>query len=329
MKKKAIITGIYGQDGSYLAELLSSKNYEIHGIGKYPPSENSARIYEHLKALRINHEVQKCDLNNYADVLNLVRMIKPDEIYHLAATHYSSDSSLEQRNALSRKLYEDNVISTLNIVHSIYEASRSTKLVLASTCMIFDNSKILKQDEMTIFTTKSIYGLSRIVALDLVRFYRNQYGLHVSVAILYNHESPRRTELYVTQKIAKNVVRIRRGEISHFSLGDLSSKKDWGYAKDYIYGIWLMAQQDRPDDYIIATGEGHTVGEFVEFAFSSVGIDNWRRYVKLDGSIVSRTDSLLIGNPEKIRRRLNWACSTDFKGLVEIMVRAAENNSLG
>ena len=326
--KRALITGVFGQDGSYLAELLFSKGYEVHGVVKKNLSEMSNRIKKHLISKGIYLTLHECNLNCFDEVLALIKLVKPDELYHVAATHYSSASTPIQRNKISRKLFKDNILSTSNIIHGIYDISKTTRLVLASTCMVYDDCKTSLQDETTNYETKSVYGLSRISASDLLKIYRNDNGLHLSTAILYNHESPRRTESYVTQKIAKNLAKIINGEINKFSLGSLDSRKDWGYAKDYVYGMWLMAQQASPDDYILATGSSWTVGEFAEIAFSLMGIKYWKKHIEINTNIVSRTDVVLVGNPQKAEQKLLWKRSMNFQELVEVMVKAAVTNSL-
>ena len=326
--KKALITGIFGQDGSYLAELLFSKGYEVHGVIKSQSSEISKKIQTHLMSKGLSPILHECDLNSFNDVLELIGLVLPDEIFHLAATHYSSSSTPEERNKMSRVLIRDNILSASNIINGICETSTSTRLVLANTCMIYDDSKTSPQDETINFSTRSVYGYSRIMATELLNLYRKIHNLHLSTAILYNHESPRRTEAYVSQKIAKNVVRIRSGEINKFSLGSLDSMTDWGYAKDYAYGMWLMAQKNTPDDYILATGNGRTIGEFVETAFSIIGIKDWKKHVDINTNFVSRTNVQLIGNYGKAERKLSWRHTVNFRDLVEIMVKAALENSL-
>ena len=326
--KKALITGIFGQDGSYLAELLFSKGYEVHGVVNKNSPEISKKIKTHLMSKGLSPILHECNLNCFDEVLELIELVLPNELFHLAATHYSSASTPEQRNKMSRVLFRDNVVSASNIINGIYEASTPTRLVLANTCMVYDDCKTSPQDETINYATKSIYGYSRIVASDLLKIYRSIHNLHLSTAILYNHESPRRTESYVSQKIARNVVRVKKGEINKFSLGSLDSRKDWGYAKDYAYGMWLMAQQDSPDDYILATGNSWTVGEFVEAAFSVVGIHDWKKHIDINANIVSRTNVLLVGNHGKAEQKLSWRHSVNFRELVEIMVKAAVTNSL-
>lgn len=328
MPKKALITGVYGQDGSYLAEILAGKGYEVHGVEKEPLSENAAKIKAHLVAKRVFVNLHKCDLNKSEDVNSLLKEMKPDECYHLAATHYSSSTNENERDRVSSILYKNNVISALNIIHAIKTFSKTTRLVLAGSCLMFDDVPQSPQNELMPFATTSIYGLSKIAASNLASLYRKAYNLHLSTAILYNHESPRRLDSFVTKKIAQNVVKIQKGEIKTFTLANLDSCKDWGYARDYAFGMWLMAQQKNPDDYILSTGKGHTVEEFVDQAFKTAGICDWKKHVKLDEGISVRTGAKLIGCSDKACKKLSWGHSMSFSKLVKLMVEAELAHSL-
>jgi GDPmannose 4,6-dehydratase len=328
MIKKALITGVFGQDGSYLAELLQAKNYEVHGICRMPLSENARRIQGHLEGKGCRPILHPCKLTQFDQIQNLLRSLRPDEIYHLAATHYNSATPPEERNRLDRELYQNNVLAALNLVHAVRIESPSTRLVLAGSCMMFDNTSQSPQDEKTPFATKSVYGLSRIAGAELVKLFRENYKLHLSTAILYNHESPRHDLTYVSQIIAHGVAQVKKGEREGFILGNLDSRRDWGYAKDYARAIWLMAQQPAAGDYVIATGDSQSVADFVQEAFAAVDIENWRDRVTVNHQIASRTETLLVGKPEKAFRKLDWRPTVSFAELAALMVNAALSGRL-
>ena len=316
--KKALITGPFGQDGSYLCELLTEHGYEVHGIAREPLSGNSENIKNYLASKSIEPIVHYCDLNEYDDVKNTIKQVKPDEIYHLAATHFSSELSTENRD---QTLYQSNVSATFNILTAANKVQQDAKIVVAGSCLMFDASDIFPQNRNTPFKTRSYYGLAKITENQLVAFFR-QKGMHVSMAILYNHESPRRRNGFVTKKIVKNMVLVARNEIDSFDLGSLDTIKDWGYAKDYVHGIWLMAQQPHPDDYILATGKGRTIRDFVERTASALDISDWQQHVRIRPELVVRElDIDLVGDPSQSQQQLAWKHSISFSQLVELMVR--------
>jgi len=326
-RKRALITGIFGQDGSYLCELLSKKGYEVYGIEKTPLSNNAVKIKDHLKSKKVSPKLLNCDLYSYDDVFKTINKIKPNEVYHLAAKHFSSQSKGSNDNT-DIKLYQDNVSATLNILNALYKVSPISKCVLVGSCLMFDASSEKKQSEKTQFKTISMYGLAKIAEYYLGKYYRNK-GMHVSMAIFYNHESPRRSEDFVTKKIVMSMVKIKKGEIRTFELGNLDAVKDWGYAKEYVYGLWQMSQMKRPDDYILATGIKHTVKDFVVEAANVLGIDNWRKYVSINSKIINRNiSSKLIGIPHKAINKLKWKPKVGFKDLVKIMIKKELNGSL-
>lgn len=327
MTKRALITGIFGQDGSYLAEILQEKGYEVHGVARMPLSRNAERIQRFLKSKGISPAIHECRLDRFSEVANLLERLKPDECYHLAATQYSSSTSSSTRDTVARQLYQNNVLTGSNLIYSMKEHSPQTRLVLAGSCLMFDATRETHQDEKTPYASKSDYGLSKIAVASLAKAFRESLGLPISTAILYNHESPRRDGSFVTQKIAHTVVLIKERRQEKLTLANLDSQKDWGYAKDYAYGMWLMSQQETPDDYILATGTGHTVQEFVKEAFHAVGILEWEKYVDLDQSIASVCEAILIGNPEKACRQLGWRHSKTFPELVKWMVTSAMEGS--
>ena len=321
LKKRALITGIYGQDGSYLAELLYRKGYEVHGIERDPLTENASRVCEYLKKKGIPpFVIHKCDLNSYATVRRLIDNLQLDECYHLAATHYSSEASDTYRRQTDRELFTNNVSSAVNLIGAISEVSRHTRLVTAGSCLMFEDSEQTPQNESTPYAASSMYGLSKITVGKFLNHFRQTYNLHLSVAILYNHESPRRQSTFISKKIISNLFKIKHNEINCFYVGDLNAVRDWGYAKDYVYGMWLMAQHDRPRDYILATGQGHSVRDFLSCAASRLEF-NYENIVKQDpGLIEAPPKAILIGDPTLARKELGWKCSVSFDGLVDIML---------
>lgn len=321
MRKRALITGLFGQDGSYIAELLHAKGYDIHGVVRQPLSKNSQAIQRHLEKKGISTTIHECDLNSYENVKTLFEALQPHEFYHLAVTHYSSEISAAERSQIDRKVFHDNVVSTLNLLYSICGVSPNTRCVIAGSCLMYDGLlNKFPQNETMPYVTNSIYGLSKVTSANVLTYLRQNFNLHLSVAILYNHESPRRTENFVTKKIVRNLVKIKNNEISIFSIGDLSAVRDWGYAKDYVYGMWLMCQQDQPQDYILATGEGHTIEEFITYAAEILGI-NWRDVVHTEEGLIGKTiKTILIGDPTLAKTNLKWRYSVSFKELVEVMV---------
>ncbi len=326
--KKAVVTGIFGQDGSYLTEILYNKGYEVHGIIRKPLSQNTKRIAQYLFGKEIKIHTHEIDLNEYRDVVKLLAELKPDECYHLAATHYSSSTSQGERKKIACTLYENNIRSASHLIHGINEVSPKTRLVLAGSCLMFDGTSQSPQTELTPYQSNSLYGLSKIAAAELARFYRDTENMHFSTVILYNHESPRRGSSFVTQKIAEQVVLIKEKQKKEIVLGNMDSQKDWGYAKDYAYGMWLMAQADSPDDYILSTGVTHTVEDFLRLAFQAVNITGWKNYIRLEPSYTSVGQAQLIGNADKAYRKLGWKHTIKFDELVTLMVQSVALHTL-
>ena len=319
--KRALITGMFGQDGSYLAELLIEKGYEVHGVVREALSEHSVRLKEHLAAKEVVTTVHLCDLMNYNDVLELFKAVRPAECYHLAAVHYPAQVALSDQLQKSRTLFEQNTISTLNLLSVVREVSPETRFVLAGSCMVYDNCEKSPQDETRPFCSKSVYGLSKIAASQLAEYFCIEQGLHAATAILYNHESPRRQPIFVTQKIVRGLVAIQRGSKRRLELGNLHGIKDWGYAKDYAHGMWLMARADEARPYILATGTAHTVEDFIRQAADVLNISDWRSAVDLKAGITGPPEKApLIGNSQAIRTDLGWCPSITFPQLVELMV---------
>ena len=318
--KKAIITGLYGQDGSYLFERLSELNYDIFGIVKEPLSLNS---YNNKNIISKNNNPKVYSINLYdCDALKkFIYDIKPDEIYHLAASHFSSQDNLESKNYLDKQLFDNNVKATSNILYSCLEIAPKARIVLAGSCLMFDNTKSNIQNELTPFESNSLYGLSKIAEYYLANYYRNN-GLHVSMAILYNHESSRRSINFVTKKIISNMIAIKNRQIINFSLGNINSKKDWGYAKDYVNGMYLMAQQEFPDDYILSSGKLNSIKDIIDICADYLGISDWEKFITIEPGIITRSiSSQLLGDPNKANQKLGWNNSVSFKELIELMIK--------
>ena len=320
--KKALITGITGQDGSYLAELLLQKGYEVHGIVRRSSSFNRQRI-DHLclnpdiygKSLFLHYG----DMTDASGLARLVHETRPDEIYNLAAQSHV-------RISFDMPSFTGDVdgLGTMRLLEAVRDAGLCgvTRFYQASTSELYGKVEEVPQRETTPFHPRSPYAVAKLYAFWAVRNYREAYGLFASNGILFNHESPRRGENFVTRKITMGAARIKCGLQRDLLLGNLDAKRDWGFAGDYVEGMWRILQHDRADDFVLATGEMHTVREFVEAAFGALDLD-WHEYVKTDQRFMrpSEVDQLL-GCSEKARRELGWRAKTTFKGLVEMMVAA-------
>ncbi|MBE81114.1 MAG: GDP-mannose 4,6-dehydratase [Gemmatimonadetes bacterium] len=318
--KKALITGITGQDGSYLAELLLEKGYEVHGIIRRASTFNTRRI-DHL--YQDPHIIENRLFLHYGDIAdstNLVRILSnvgPNEVYNLAAQSHV-------RVSFDIPEYTGNVtaLSTVRLLEAIRETGVDTRFYQASSSEMFGRVVEVPQSESTPFYPRSPYGCAKLYAHWVTVNYRESYDLFACSGILFNHESPRRGETFVTRKIARAAARIASGLQEDLYLGNLDAKRDWGYAKEYVEAMWKMLQQDQPEDYVIATGETHSVREFLEIAFSRVGLD-WEGYVKVDPHYYRPAEvDLLIGDASKARDELCWVPKMAFKELVEMMVDA-------
>ena len=318
--KKALITGITGQDGSYLAELLLAKGYEVHGIIRRASTFNTGRIDHLYKDPHINGVRLFLHYGDIADSTNLIKLlyrIKPDEVYHLAAqSHVRVSFDIPEYTG------DVTALSTVRILEAIRETGVNSRFYQASSSEMFGKVQEVPQQETTAFYPRSPYGAAKLYAHWMTVNYREAYGLFAASGILFNHESPRRGETFVTRKITRAAVRIKAGLQKKLYLGNLDAKRDWGYAKEYVEAMWLMLQQDTPDDYVIATGETHSVSEFLEEAFSHLDLD-WREYVELDPKYLRPAEvDLLIGDAGKAKRVLNWEPEVTFKELVRLMVDA-------
>ena len=318
--KKALITGITGQDGSYLAELLLAKGYEVHGIIRRDSTFNTGRIDHLYKDPHINGVKLFLHYGDIADSTNLIKLlyrIQPDEVYHLAAqSHVRVSFDIPEYTA------DVTGLSTIRILEAIRETGVKSKFYQASSSEMFGKVHEVPQTETTPFHPRSPYGAAKVYAHWATVNYRESYDLFASCGILFNHESPRRGETFVTRKITRAVARIKAGQQKKLYLGNLDAKRDWGYAREYVEAMWLMLQQEQPDDYVIATGETHSVEEFLTEAFSHVDLD-WHDYVELDKKYLRPAEvDLLIGDASKAKRELAWEPKVNFKELVQLMVDA-------
>lgn len=320
MPKIALITGITGQDGSYLAELLLSKGYEVHGIIRRSSSFNTGRlagIYEDPHVPNPRLRLHYGDLTDGSALNQLLKGIKPQEIYHLGAQSHV-------RVSFDIPEYTGDVtgLATLRLLDGIRESGVQTKFYQASSSEMYGKVLETPQSEKTPFYPRSPYGCAKVYAYWMTVNYREAYNLFACNGILFNHESPRRGETFVSRKITRGVARIKHGLEKHLYLGNLEARRDWGYAPEYVEAMWRMLQQDRPDDYVIATGETHTVREFVELAFSYAGL-NWKDHVRIDPHYYRPTEvDLLVGNASKARDVLGWEPRVRFPELVRLMMDA-------
>ena len=320
MAKKALITGITGQDGSYLAELLLSKGYEVHGIIRRASTFNTGRleeIYEdpHQSGKRLF--LHYGDLSDGSALARLLGKIGPEEIYNLAAQSHV-------RVSFDAPEYTADVTGTgtVRMLEAIRETGIKPRFYQASSSELFGLVQEVPQKETTPFYPRSPYGCAKVFSYWLVVNYRESYGMHASNGILFNHESPRRGETFVTRKITRAVAHIKSGLQKKLYLGNIEAKRDWGFAKEYVEAMWLMLQQPQPDDYVIATNETHSVREFLEHAFAHVGL-NWKDYVEFDERYTRPAEvDLLIGDFSKAKAKLGWEPKTKFPELVKLMVDA-------
>lgn len=341
MNKVALITGITGQDGSYLAELLLNKGYEVHGIIRRSSSFNTSRIDHIFQDPHESHRhliLHYGDLTDSSNLSRLIESIKPDEIYNLAAQSHV-------RISFDIPEYTGDVVAlgALRLLDAIRESGIKTKFYQASSSEMFGMVQHIPQTEETPFYPRSPYGVAKVYAYWITKNYRESYGLFACNGILFNHESPRRGENFVTRKITRGLARIKLGLDDVLYLGNLEAKRDWGYAKDYVEGMWMMLQQDNPDDYVLATNETHSVREFVEASAKILGFDlQWRgKEIEEEGvdaktgKVIIRIDpayfrpaevDLLIGDYSKAKKKMGWKPKVTFEGLAKLMVEADLKN---
>jgi len=313
MAKRALITGITGQDGSYLAELLLEQGYEVVGMVRRSSAPNNWRI-EHLLG-RVT--LKPADLLDQLSLLRLIDEVRPREIYNLAAMSFVPASW--DQPMLTGEFNSQGVTRMLDAVRQV---DSTIRFYQASSSEMFGKVREVPQTELTPFYPRSPYGVSKVFAPYITGNYRESYGLFAVSGMLFNHESPRRGLEFVTRKVSDGVARIKLGLADHLSIGNLDAHRDWGFAGDYVRAMWLMLQQDEPDDYVISTGVSHSVRELIEIAFARVGLD-WRRYVKQDPALLRPAEvDHLLGDSTKARKQLGWVPTVDFKGLVEMMVDA-------
>ena len=319
MAKTALITGITGQDGYHLAELLNSKGYKVWGL---------IRGQQNPKLLRVEQEQPYIDLieGDLTDQSSLVRAIeasKPDEVYNLAAVSHVGYSF--RNPILTAEVTGKGVLNLLEAIR-ISGGEKTIRFYQASTSEMFGgldyNRPGKGYDENALFHPRSPYGAAKLYGHWITKNYRESYGMHASCGILFNHEGPRRGIEFVTRKISNAVARIQLGLQDHIELGNLEPKRDWGYAGDYVEGMWLMLQQDKPDDYVLATGETHSIQDFLKLAFKEIGIDDWQKYIKQNPKFMRPAEvDILLGNPAKAESILGWKRNVDFPGLVKMMVK--------
>jgi GDPmannose 4,6-dehydratase len=315
MRKVALITGITGQDGSYLAEFLLKKKYKVHGIIRRVALEDKTHRLWRLQKILNQIIFHPASLESYASIVKIIQKVKPTEIYHLGAQSYVDYSFKDEFSTLNT-----NINGTHYLLSALKDFSPKSKFYFAGSSEMFGKVRTVPQNEKTPFYPRSAYGISKVTGHDLTRNYREAYNLHCSTGILFNHESPRRGFEFVTRKISHGVARIKYGLQKDLSLGNLESKRDWGHAKDYIEAMWLMVQQRKPDDFVIATNEQHSVKEFAKVAFSIVGLD-YKKFIKIDKNLYRPAEvQTLLGDYSKARRVLKWKPKVSFESLVKDMV---------
>jgi GDPmannose 4,6-dehydratase len=314
-KRRALITGITGQDGSYLAELLLSKGYEVHGLVRRVALEDPAHRMDRLKAVADQVQLHAGSLESFPSISNVISTVLPDECYHLAAQSFVSYSFDDEFST-----FNTNINGTHYVLAALKHAAPNCRYYFAATSEMFGKVEETPQTELTRFHPRSAYGISKVAGFELTRNYREAYQMHASSGILFNHESPRRGFEFVTRKITSGLAQILAGNATEIRLGNLEPQRDWGHASDYVYAMWLMLQQDTPDDYVVATGKTHSVREFAELAFSHVGL-NYQDYVRIDPLYYRPAEvDILSGNPAKAKEVLGWEPRTNLEELVREMV---------
>ncbi|MBS1269187.1 MAG: GDP-mannose 4,6-dehydratase [Gammaproteobacteria bacterium] len=317
MAKRALITGITGQDGAYLTELLLEKGYEVHGMVRRVALEDPDHRMWRIRHLLDRLNLYSASMESFPSIFKTVQTIGPDELYHLAAQSFVSYSFEDEFSTLNT-----NINGTHYILAAVKEIQPDCRFYFAGSSEMFGKVREIPQTEDTSFHPRSPYGISKVAGFDLTRNYREAYGIHASSGILYNHESPIRGFEFVTRKITRHAARIKLGLANELRLGNLEAKRDWGHAKDYVRAMWLMLQSDEPDDYVISSGETHSVREFAQKAFAKVDLD-YEEYVVIDERYFRPAEvDLLLGNCEKAKEKLTWRKEIDFETLVSEMVEA-------
>jgi GDPmannose 4,6-dehydratase len=313
--KKALITGITGQDGSYLSELLLDKGYEVHGIVRRVALEHPQARMWRIRHLLDRIHIHSASMESYASIFNIVSDIKPDECYHLAAQSYVSYSFEDEFSTINT-----NLNGTHFVLSSLKRQAPDCRFYFAASSEMFGKVKETPQNEDTPFHPRSPYGISKLAGFELTRNYREGYGMFALSGILFNHESPRRGAEFVTRKISSGAAKIKLGLDNEIRLGNLDAKRDWGHAKDYVWAMWLMLQQDAPEDYVIATGISHTVEKFINKSFNYVGLD-YRDYLVTDEKLYRPSEvKILQGDASKAQNNIEWHPTISFDELVKEMV---------
>ncbi|MEK6617698.1 MAG: GDP-mannose 4,6-dehydratase [Nitrospirota bacterium] len=313
--KRALITGITGQDGSYLAELLLGKGYEVHGLVRRVAIEDPEHRLWRILHLKDRLKLHAASLESLPSIYRVFQAVKPDECYHLAAQSFVAYSFEDEFSTLNA-----NINGTHHVLAALRDCTPECRFYFAASSEMFGKAAQVPQTELTPFHPRSAYGISKVAGFHLTRNYREAYGVKAYSGILYNHESPRRGFEFVTRKITSHAARIKLGLAKELRLGNLESRRDWGHAREYVRAMWLMLQQDEPEDFVIATGEQHSVREFAEAAFSHLGLD-YREHVILDSELLRPADvETLLGDAAKARKKLGWSCQVKFKELVHEMV---------
>jgi len=310
-----LITGITGQDGSYLAELLLAKGYEVHGMVRRVALEDPSRRLNRIAPVLDRLHLHAASLESFPSIYKVFQAVQPDECYHLAAQSFVSYSFDDEFSTLNT-----NINGTHFVLAVLKDVVPDCRFYFAGSSEMFGKVAEIPQTETTRFHPRSAYGISKVAGFDLTRNYREAYGIHASNGILFNHESPRRGFEFVTRKITSGIARILAGQSDELRLGNLEAKRDWGHAKDYVEAMWSMLQQNEPDDYVVATGKSHSVLDFVRMAFGLAGLDP-DKYVVRDPDFYRPAEvHVLIGEPAKAKAKLGWSPKTDFDGLVREMV---------
>ena len=319
--KRALITGISGQDGSYLAELLLEKNYEVHGIIRRVALEDETHRLWRIRDIRDKLNLHSGSLESFPSLAKIIDKVQPDEIYHLAAQSYVANSFEDEFSTINT-----NVNGTHYMLASMKEFSPKSKFYFAGSSEMFGKTVETPQNEKTRFYPRSAYGISKVTGFEFTRNYREAYNLFTSTGILFNHESPRRGFEFVTRKISLAVAKIKNNLQKELRLGNLEAKRDWGHARDYIEAMWLMLQQNDPKDYVIGTGEQHSVKEFLEIAFNHVDL-NYQDYVKIDKAFFRPAEvETLLADPSNAKKKLKWIPKINFENLVKEMVESDLKN---
>lgn len=315
-QKRALITGITGQDGTYLAELLLEKGYQVYGLIR--GQQNPKRPM--VEALLPLVELIEGDLTDMGSLVAALEYCQPDEVYNLGAVSFVAVSFKQPE--LTGNISGLGALRLLEAIRIVDGGKGKIRFYQASTSELYGKVRETPQTELTPFWPRSPYGVAKAFAHYMTVNYRESYGIHASCGILFNHESPRRGYEFVTRKVTSSAARIKLGLQESLSLGNLDSKRDWGFAGDYVEGMWRMLQQDEPDDYVLATGKTHSIAELLDAAFGEVGINDWKPYVKQDPRFMRPAEvDLLLGNPSKAKKKLGWEPQVGFKELIKIMVR--------